>query len=230
MVSLLRSVWPFCVACFYVHGGLTQMFGVLLLSPQWTDTWNIRAKFPAEGPDAGDIWCWSTSVQGFFLSTAALFLDSTKKVLRLTLTSQQNMFDLWFICVQMFSLFFFFFKLPFRTCLGTRPSSPSHRLVLWCFRETREFIFSNGEPNVQHSPMWARDGTRLEYSQDVNRQTLCCRPFFYFFWFDKRALCAECFFMKQRVHYSWLYSHSQQSSSICLYLRSEPAAAVCTDG
>ena len=116
----------------------------------------------------------------FFLSTTALFLDSTKKVLRLTLTSQQNMFDLWFICVQMFSLFFFFFKLPFRTCLGTRPSSPSHRLVLWCFRETREFIFSNGEPNVQHSPMWARDGTRLEYSQDVNRQTLCCRPFFIF--------------------------------------------------
>lgn len=126
----------------------------------------------------------------FFLSTAALFLDSTKKVLLLTLTSQQNMFDLWFICVQMFSLFFFFSKLPFRTCLGTRPSSPSHRLVLWCFRETREFIFSNGEPNVQHSPMWARDGTRLEYSQDVNRQTLCCRPFFLFFliW-QTRSMC-----------------------------------------
>lgn len=39
----------------------------------------------------------------------------------------------------------------FRMCLETRPSSPSPHLVLWCFRETREFIFSNGEPYVNHS-------------------------------------------------------------------------------
>lgn len=63
-------------------------------------------------------------------------------------------------------------------CLGTQPSSPSHHLVSWCFRETREFIFSNGEPNVKHSPVRAKDSTLLVCLQDVNSQTLQALFFF----------------------------------------------------
>lgn len=37
-----------------------------------------------------------------------------------------------------------------RMFLGIRPSWPSRRLVLWCFRETKEFTFSNGESVVRH--------------------------------------------------------------------------------
>lgn len=32
-----------------------------------------------------------------------------------------------------------------RMCPETQPSSPSHRLVLWFFRETGGFTFSNGK-------------------------------------------------------------------------------------
>lgn len=117
-----------------------------------------------------------------------------------------------------------FFQIAlFRMCLGTQPSSPSHRLVLWCFRETREFIFSNGEPNVQHSPMWANDGTRLEYSQDVNRQTLSCRPFLFLLIWQTCSMCRA--FLHETACALQLAVQSQSTKLIHL-----PLPAIGADG
>lgn len=62
-------------------------------------------------------------------------------------------------------------------------------------------------------------------------------------WEDKHFYCGPllnliwhtCFicrviYTKQRVHNSWMYSHSQQSDSICLYLWHKPGARMNTDG
>lgn len=109
--------------------------------PKWTDTWNIRAKLPAKGPDVGDIWRGSPSVQGL-ISTPVLLSDVP--------VSFRLQDSVLLKCV-----------LSFRMCLGIRPSSPSRHSVLWSSKETKESIFSNGEPNTRQTLLWARDDTHF---------------------------------------------------------------------
>lgn len=76
--GLFGSIWAFYIHIWKVLEVCLWLFELLVLllltvdwhrcssfPPQWTDTWNIRAELPAEIPDAGDIWCWSTSMQGW---------------------------------------------------------------------------------------------------------------------------------------------------------------------
>lgn len=101
----------------------TDVLWYFFFSPQRTDSRNIREELPPESSDVGDVWCWSSSMQGSSLSTLHPRLDissggeaCSESVLHIS-----------------------------RTCLGTQRFWPSRRSVSWFFRETRESTSWNGE-------------------------------------------------------------------------------------
>lgn len=73
----------------------------------------------------------------------------------------------------------------FRTCPGTRPSSPSRRLDSWCSKETKESIFSNGEPGSGVGPRRQQGDAPMQLEQ----LSACGPSFIFCFVFFRAAWC-----------------------------------------
>lgn len=223
MAPLLRSVWPFLCCMF--------------LCAWWTDTdvWCVVALPPVDRhlKHQSEISCrrprcWRHMVlihiraRFFFLSTAALFLDSTKKVLFPTFYIATK--HVWFMFYLCSDVLFFFFKLPFSGCVW-EPSLPRLHTVWFCGASGKqESSFSQMVSQMCNILlMWAKDGTRLEYSQDVNRQTLCCRPFLFLLIWQTCSMCRA--FLHETACALQLAVQSQSTKLIHL-----PLPAIRADG
>lgn len=103
------------------------------------------------------------------------------------------------------------------------------------------FVVLQGNKRVHFLKWWAKCETFSHVSQSQrtprvlnSQQTLWedkhfyCGPFVNLIWHT--CFLCRVIYMKQRVHSSWMYSHSQQSDSISLYLWHEPGARMNTDG
>lgn len=153
----------------------TDVLWYFFFSPQRTDSRNIREELPPESSDVGDVWCWSSSMQGSSLSTLHPRLDissggeaCSESVLHIS-----------------------------RTCLGTQRFWPSRRSVSWFFRETRESTSWNGEFFLKKREM-CNSELKSVLKPD---QTLCLWPGFSA-GFDACALNTG--MLTQHVLYSWV--------------------------